>query len=89
MIIQAIMADIIRSVALSENSLYRDWKIGITHDVDDRYREWGRPERFRHWKANSLNEAQTVETYFVRQKGMKGIHGGDLDPLRDAFVYIF
>ena len=43
---------------------------------------------WRNWTADSLSDAQDIESYFI-DKGMKGGTGGDLSSYRAVYVYIF
>lgn len=83
------MAEIIGSVVTEQQADFEAWRIGVTHDVKERYAEWNRPERFQFWQADTLREAQALESYFVHFKGMQGWSGGELELDRDAYVYIF
>ena len=40
------------------------------------------------WQADSLADAQDVESYFIN-KGMTGGTGGNLDSRRTVYVYVF
>ena len=73
----------------SQSPNYKAWRIGLTHDIDERYNYWKRPEHFLYWEANSLEDAQAVETHFINKMGMQGGTGGDLDDNKTVFVYIF
>ena len=84
-----ITADIIRCVAQEGRSSYQTWRIGVTHDVRDRRKEWNYPEYFQYWKADSIKDAQAIALYFVSFKGMQPVTSGDLDPERNAYVYVF
>jgi len=72
---------------------YSFWTIGLTHDPAGRKQEHrSRGEsvvRWAQWAADSLSDAQEIETYFVRRRGMTGGHAGDLNPYLDVYVYIY
>lgn len=72
---------------------YSAWTIGLTHDPDGRKKEHeseGKSTQYWHqWTADSLSDAQDIETFFINKKGMKGGTGGDLSPRKTAYVYIF
>ncbi len=71
---------------------YNIWRIGLTHDIAERKRQWkdeGQDvSHWSDWEADSLSDAQDIESFFIR-KGMKGGTGGDLSPRRPVFVYVF
>lgn len=88
---EEIIADIIRCVALEQQSDYRGWRIGVTYDVRERRAELRQPERFQYWPADSLKDALAIESYFIRIKSMRSVikRESDQDPDREAYVYIF
>ncbi len=86
---QSIVMGIEQRVQSSKTPNYRSWRIGITHDVQQRYEEWEKPSHFLYWEADSLEDAQAVEAHFIHQKGMDGGTGGDLSTRKTAYVYIF
>jgi len=65
------------------------WRIGLTHDINQRYEYWNEPEHFLYWEADSLQDAQAIESHFINKMNMKGGTGGDLDPRKMTYVYIF
>ncbi len=72
---------------------YEAWRIGLTSNLDDRKSYWAYTKsedvsRWQHWAADSIDVAQTVEAYFIRQ-GMEGGTGGDLLSEGPIYVYIF
>jgi hypothetical protein len=76
------------------NTAYSAWRIGLTHDTAERKTYWGTTKGqtvscWTSWTADSLSEAQAIETYFIQDKGMKGGEGGNLSPGKTAYVYIF
>lgn len=75
------------------NSQYRNWRIGLTHDLSERKGYWkdtmGRDvTSWIAWAADSLADAQDIESYFIG-KGMQGGTGGDLSPRTAVYVYVF
>ncbi len=69
------------------------WRIGLTHDSAERRQYWTQTERqstdaWSQWVADSLSDAQDIESYFI-QKGMRGGTGGDLSAGKTVYVYIF
>ena len=75
---------------VSTPSLYR---IGLTHDLDERKRYWRDTENqnvkyWSDWQADSLSDAQDIERHFIN-KGMKGGTGGDLSAYKTVYVYVF
>jgi hypothetical protein len=70
------------------------WTIGVTHNPSERQRYWKDIEKkdigcWTEWKADSLAEAQEVESYFINGKGLSGGPGVDLYTNKPVFVYIF
>lgn len=86
---QSIVIGIEQRVQSSKTPNYKSWRIGITQDVQQRYEEWEKPPHFLYWEADSLQDAQAIEAYFIHQKGMVGGTGGDLDARKMSYVYIF
>lgn len=69
------------------------WRIGLTHDLDERKAYWKNTEKetvtyWSDWIADSLSDAQDIEAYFI-DKGMKGGTGGDLSSRKTVYVYVF
>jgi hypothetical protein len=73
-------------------SSYSSWRIGLTHDVGGRKKEWGDEgesvTHWTYWTADSLSDAQDIEAHFIN-KGMKGGTGGNLSFNKTVYVYIF
>jgi len=72
---------------------YNIWRIGLTHDLVERKLTWRVIERldvthWSDWQADSLSDAQDIETFFSKT-GMEGGTGGDLSPDKTTFVYVF
>ena len=72
---------------------YSAWIIGLTHDPTERKQqhksEGKSTEYWKQWEADSLSDAQDIESYFINTKGMKGGTGGDLRARKTVYVYIF
>ncbi len=69
------------------------WRIGLTHDMAERKKYWKDTENqdvthWSTWEADSLLDAQAIESHFI-DKGMKGGVGGDLSAIYTVYVYIF
>jgi hypothetical protein len=69
-------------------------RIGLTHDLAERKSYWKDTEKqnvdyWKDWQADSLSDAQEIETYFIQTKGMKGGEGGNLSARKTVFVYVF
>ena len=70
-----------------------NWRIGLTHDLRDRYTHWRHTkslsiEDWFAWEANSLSDAEAIEKQFI-QKGMQGGTGGNLSSGKTVHVYVF
>jgi hypothetical protein len=66
-----VKATIISEINATIGSLYTAYRIGITHDPVERKTYWTSKESTTHWKqwvADSLADAQAIETYFIQQK---------------------
>lgn len=88
-----IVAEINLKIAISHTK-YSAWRIGLTHNWIERKQFWaalGQNVRttWSVWEADSLADAQAIETYFINDKGMQGGTGGDLSPQKTVYVYIF
>jgi hypothetical protein len=87
---ESIIAAIYAKVGPTSHSI---WRIGLTHDLDERKRYWKDTEKqsidyWSDWKSDSLRDAQTIEARFIA-KGMKGGTGGDLSASKTVYVYVF
>ena len=87
----AIMAAINTKVGVSK---YSSWRIGLTHDLAERKAHWKDTKKkdvtcWVAWQADSLSDAQDIETYFIQTKGMDGGEGGNLSANKTVYVYIF
>ncbi len=72
---------------------YSAWTIGITQDPDQRRNQHkSEVENIKHWTqgtADSLSDAQAIESLFINDKHMKGGTGGNLVPGVITHVYIY
>jgi hypothetical protein len=73
---------------------FNAWRIGLTHDLGERKTYWKETEHqdvfhWTQWTADSLADAQEIESYFINGKGIKSGTGGDLSPSKTVYVYIF
>ena len=69
------------------------WRIGLTHDLAERKSHWRDAEgqdvsSWTTWTADSLSEAQEVESHYIN-KGMKGGTGDNLSAHKTVYVYIY
>lgn len=78
--------------AIEAKDSFSAWYIGLTHDPATRKQEHvneGKTTTYwKQWQADSLSDAQDIESYFIK-KGMKGGTGGDLSSRKTVYVYIF
>jgi hypothetical protein len=89
--------DIINTINAKVSSLgggFSAWRIGLTHEPTERKTHWRDTEDenvscWALWQADSLSDAQDIESYFINEKGMKGGTGGDLSASKPVFVYLF
>jgi hypothetical protein len=75
------------------SSSFSIWRIGLTHTPDERKTYWKDIEKehvnyWSQWVADSLSDAQDIESHFIN-KGMKGGTGGNLSVSRTVYVYVF
>ena len=87
-------ATIITGINAKVGTTHSAWRIGLTHDVAERKAYWGttKGQNISHWAswtADSLSDAQAIETYFIQEKGMKGGEGGNLTSGKTVYIYIF
>lgn len=84
---------IIKRVEGSKTVNYSAWTIGLTHDPEERKKQHKNDSKdVQHWKqwlADSLSDAEDIESYFINDKDMKGGTGGNLSSSKDVYVYIF
>jgi len=68
------------------------WTVGITQDLVRRKSEHLNDKKnvthWTQWQADSLSDAQRVESHFIN-KGMTGGTGGDMASSKTTYVYIF
>ncbi len=87
-------SEIISAIESKVKSIgYSPWRIGLTHDPEERKKYWSETEKlsvtlWSQWQADSLSDAQDVEAQFI-DKGMKGGTGGDLSPYKTVYIYVF
>lgn len=75
------------------NTKFSIWRIGLTHDLTERKKYWKETEKqsvnhWSDWQADSLSDAQDIESHFIN-KGMNGGTGGDLSSRYTTYVYVF
>lgn len=84
---------IINRVESAKTVDYSMWTIGLTHDPEERkqqHEDDGKSTKYwKQWVADSLSDAEEIESYFINEKGMKGGTGGNLSAYRTIYVYIF
>lgn len=89
---KSIKEAIIDRVESSKKVDYSAWTIGLTHDPTERKQQHeanGKSTKYwKQWVADSLADAQDIESYFIYIRGMKGCTDGDLSA-RMVYVYIF
>jgi len=73
---------------------YDSWRIGLTHNPEALKRhlkavEEKDLESWTQWPADSLTEAQDIESHFINDKAMKRGAVVDLYDSKPVFVYIF
>ena len=90
---QDIIDAIVTRVESSKTVNYSQWRVGLTHDPDERKQQHeneGRSTKhWKRWQADSVSDAGQIESHFINEKGMKGGTGGDLDARKTVYVYIF
>ena len=77
-IIQAI-TDRVESAKPADYSL---WTIGLTYFPEERKKQ-------RQWIADSFSDAQSIESFFKNEKGMKGGATEDSNDHKTLYIYIF
>jgi hypothetical protein len=83
---------IANAIAAVASTSYTAWRIGLTHDLVERKAYWasqGSVSSWRAWEADTLSDAQAVESHFINERKMKGGTGGDLSARKTVYVYIF
>ena len=90
---KSITQAIIARVESSKTADYSAWTIGLTHDPTERKQQHEADGKstiyWKQWVADSLYDAQDIESYFINTKGMKGGTGGALSARKTVYVYIF
>lgn len=86
---QEIIHGIAFHVEASRSPDFGAWRIGLTSDVPKAYEKWGCPAGLVYWAALTLTDARAVENYFVREKGMRCITGGEVYSEETARVCVF
>jgi hypothetical protein len=88
--------DIIKEItATVVPTSFSAWRIGLTHEPQERKRHWKNVEEkdvscWTTWRADSLTDAKDVEDYFVGVRGMKSVtNGEDWTLSNTGYVYIF
>ncbi len=89
----AIKTSIIMAIESRASSHYGLWRIGLTHDLAERKHYWKDTEDlsvdyWSDWTADSLSDAQDIESHFIN-KGMKGGSGGNLSASKTVYLYVF
>ncbi len=77
----------------TSNTPYSSWRIGLTHNLDERKQQWKDTEyhninHWNDWQTDSLQDAQDIEYYFTN-KDMKGRIGDNLSSNKPVYVYVF
>jgi len=87
--IKTIVLGIVFAVNQSPRPRYEDWRIGLSHDPNQRFIQVDKPVNFRTWEADSLSEALAVEYHFLKTHGMQGDTSGDLEEGKPIWVYVW
>lgn len=87
-------SNIVSAITNKCSGSYTAWRIGLTHDLVERKKYWGETQKqdvklWADWTADSLKDAQDIESYFINDKKMKGGTGGDLSSRSTVYVYVF
>lgn len=84
---------IISKIKGTKSKDYSIWTIGLTHDPEERKQQHKDDKKitnyWKQWVADSLSDAQDIESFFINDKGMKGGTGGNLSARTKVYVYIF
>ena len=90
---QSIVNAIVERVNNTKNPNFTSWQIGLTHNPSERKTEHENNDKtityWKQWIADSLSDAEEIESYFINNKKMKGGTGGDLSHNKTVYVYIF
>jgi hypothetical protein len=84
---------IIAAIQAKVDSSYNTYRIGLTHELAERKAYWKDTEKqtvtsWSAWIANSLSDAQDIESHFIN-KGMLGGAGETLSADKTLYVYVF
>lgn len=85
-------ASIMLAINLAVKGAYSAWQVGITNYPHTRRAFWEKTNdvsAWRVWEADSLEDAQAIEAYFIHDKKMKGMTGGGTGDDTGVYVYIF
>jgi hypothetical protein len=85
-------AIIISEINLKVGSYASIFRIGITHTPDERKQYWSVKENIKYWsqwRADSLSDAQDIESYFINERQMKGGTSGDMSSRYFTYIYVF
>jgi hypothetical protein len=78
---QSITQAITDRVESAKSADYSLWTIGLTYFPHEQKKQ-------RQWIADSFSDAQSIESFFINQKGMKGVTTEDLNDRKTLYVYI-
>lgn len=85
--------EIINDIEAISDYDFSIWRIGLSHNPSDRKQEHKdegqNTKHWKQWKADSLPDAEDIESYFINEKGMKGGTGGNLSSNKPIYIYIF
>jgi hypothetical protein len=79
---QSIIQAITERVESARPSDYSLWTIGLTQFPNERKKQ-------REWIADSFSDAQSIESFFTKQKGMKEGTTEDFSAHKTVYVFIF
>ena len=79
---QSIIQAITDKVESAKTADYASWTIGLTHFPNESKRQ-------HEWIADSFADAQEIESFFIKQKGMKRGTTDVLYEHKTVYVYIF
>jgi hypothetical protein len=78
---QSITQAITDRVESAKPADYSLWTIGLTYFPNDQKKQ-------REWIADSFSDAQSIESFFINKKGMKGGATEDFNEHKTVYVYI-
>ncbi|HQQ46852.1 MAG TPA: hypothetical protein PK747_05510 [Acidobacteriota bacterium] len=88
-----IVKQIIRRVEASKVLDYHIWTIGMTDSPEKRLEqlaaEGNNLEKWEHWPADSLHDAEAIRHYFVDYLGMKDADFRNYESRNEVSVFIF